>query len=262
MNQTQSDNNPRRGILTKTATADRGAVELPALTPHLEFRVIGEQQTLLVSESFNTLLHGGIYCDLLPLLDGRRASGEIVGSLEGSHSAAEVNAALGSLSARGYLVSGDHGMEKSRAAYWSSLGASPRWAEQRLAESSVEVEGDGGRLARRLESAGAAVGSEGPNLIVTVCDDFLRQDLAELNRRRLDARSPWMLVRPRGIQPLFGPVFRADGEGPCWGLPCLPTARPPGSPQLPAECRRRGGGLQAVCRRTRAAGRPVRADRG
>ena len=25
-----------------------------------------------------------------------------------------------------------------------------------------------------------------------------------------------MLVRPRGMQPLFGPVFRADKEGPCW----------------------------------------------
>ena len=219
MNQTQSDNNPRRGILIKTATADRGAVELPALTPHLEFRVIGEQQMLLVSESFNTLLHGKIYCDLLPLLDGRRGPGEIVGSLEGSHTAAEVNAALASLSARGYLVSAEHGMDRGRAAYWSSLGVSPCWAEQRLAESRVEVEGDGGRLARCLEATGAAVGSDGPDLTVTVCDDYLRQDLAEVNRRRLDARAPWMLVRPRGIQPLFGPVFRADKEAPCWA--CL-----------------------------------------
>lgn len=37
--------------------------------------------------------------------------------------------------------------------------------------------------------------------------------------RRLESGKPWMLVRSRGIQPLFGPVFLADGAGPCWA--CL-----------------------------------------
>ena len=203
----------------KTTTADQGVVEVPALTPHLEFRVIGEQQTLLVSETFNTLLHGGLYCDLLPLLDGRRGLEEIAGALNDRHTAAEVRAAIGSLSARGYVVSGAHGMDRDRAAYWSSLGASPRWAEQRLAERSLDVEGDEGHLARRLEKIGAAVGTGRRKLTVTVCGDYLQQDLAEVNRQRLETRAPWMLVRPRGIQPLFGPVFRADENGPCWA--CL-----------------------------------------
>jgi len=110
-------------------------------------------------------------------------------------------------------------MDRNRAAYWSSLGASPCLAEQRLAESRVEVEGDEGRLARHLEELGAAAGSDGPKLSVIVCDDYLQERLAEENRRRHEAAAPWMLVRPRGIQPLFGPVFRADGKGPCWA--CL-----------------------------------------
>ncbi|MCY3816408.1 MAG: TOMM precursor leader peptide-binding protein [Gammaproteobacteria bacterium] len=203
----------------KTTAADQGIVKLPALTPHLEFRVIGEQQTLLVSESFNTLLHGEIYCDLLPLLDGRRERDEIAAALKAEHNASEVRAAITSLAARGYVVSGGHGMDRGRAAYWSSLGASPCRAEQRLAESSIEIEGDEGRLARHLEELGAAVGNDGPKLSVIVCDEYLQERLAEVNRRRLEAAAPWMLVRPRGIQPLFGPVFRADGKGPCWA--CL-----------------------------------------
>ena len=73
----QTDAGPRRGILTGATPADRGLVELPALVPHLQFHEIGEQQALLVSESFNTLLHGRLYCDLLPLLDGRRGQGFI-----------------------------------------------------------------------------------------------------------------------------------------------------------------------------------------
>ena len=151
----QTNTNPRRGILTKTTPEDRGLVRLPALAPHLECRDIGDGRTLLVSESFNTLLHGRLYCDLLPLLDGRRPLDEIVSILEGNHAATDTLAAVVSLSARGYAVSADHGMERARAAYWSSLGASPRWAERRLAETRVAFEGDDGRLMRHLEECGA-----------------------------------------------------------------------------------------------------------
>ena len=206
----------RRGILSRATPADQGLVELPALAPHLEFHDIDEQRTLLVSESFNTLLHGRLHRDLLPLLDGRHPPGALVAALEGDHRAADVLAAIVSLSARGYVVSAEHGMDRYRAAYWSSLGASPRWAEQRLAESRIAVEGDDGRLIRRLEESGGRVGTGDPDLTVVVCDDYLGAHLAEVNRRRLEARAPWAPVRPRGMEALFGPVFRADGRGPCW----------------------------------------------
>ncbi|MDE0027850.1 MAG: TOMM precursor leader peptide-binding protein, partial [Deltaproteobacteria bacterium] len=212
----QTDSNPRRGILLKTTPADEGLVKLAVLTPHLQFHDIGEHETLLVSESFNTLLHGKLHHDLLPLLDGRRALDEIVAALDGAHAGADVLAAIAALSAKGYVVSADHGMDRGRAAYWSSLGASPRWAEQRLARSHVAVEGDDGRFNRHLEECGARVGSGDPKLTVVVCDDYLAPPLAEVNRRRLLTQAPWTLVRPRGMEALFGPVFPADRQGPCW----------------------------------------------
>ena len=212
----RTDTDSRQGILVKTTPADLGPVKLPALTPHLQFHPIGQQRTLLVSESFNTLLHGKLHADLLPLLDGRRPQDEIVAALEGAHDATDVLAAIASLSAKGYVVSGDHGMDRRRAAYWSSLGASPRWVEQRLAESRVAVEGDECRLIRRLEESGAGMGTGDPRLTVIVCDDYLGARLGEVNRRRLEAGAPWTLVRPRGMEALFGPVFRADKQGPCW----------------------------------------------
>ncbi len=212
----QTDTNLRRGILTKTTPADQGLVELPALAPHLQFHDIGEQQTLLVSESFNTLLHGKLNCDLLPLLDGRHPQDEIAAVLADAHAAADVLAAIVALSAKGYVVSADYGMDRSLAAYWSSLGASPRWVEQRLAESRIAVEGDEGRLIGHLEESGARVVTGDSDLTVIVCDDYLDARLTEVNRRRLEARAPWTLVRPCGMEALFGPVFRADGQGPCW----------------------------------------------
>ena len=207
---------PRPGILARTTLADRGIVKLPVLTPHLRFHDIGRGSVLLVSESFNTLLHGKLYGDLLPLLDGRRSEDKIVAALEGAHAPTDVLAALAAFAAKGYLVSADHGMDLGPAAYWSSLGASPRWAEERLAHARVTVEGDDGRLVRHLEEAGASVGGTGPTLAVVVCADYLDAHLAEVNRRQLEAGAPWTLVRPSGMEPLFGPIFRADGRGPCW----------------------------------------------
>ena len=212
----RADTNPRHGILTRTTPEDRDLVKLPALAPHLQFRDIGERQTLLVSESFNTLLHGKLNRDLLPLLDGRHSQEEIVAKLDGVHAATDVLAAIVSLSARGYVVSADHGMDAARAAWWSSLGVSPRRVEQRLAEACVAVDGDDGRIIRHLQASGASVGTDAPELTVIVCDDYLEAALADVNRRKLETGAPWMLARPRGVEALFGPVFHADEKGPCW----------------------------------------------
>ncbi len=216
---TRADTGAGRGILARTTPEDQGLVKLPALTPHLQFRDVGEQRSLLVSESFNTLLHGELYRELLPLLDGRNAQAEIVAALGEAHSMVDVLGAIVALSAKGYVVSAEHGMDPARAAYWSALGASPRWVERRLSESRVSIIGDGGRLAAHLEACGARTVPDAPDLTVVVCDDYLEQRLAEVNRRQLDAGAPWMLVRPRGVEPLFGPVFRPGEAGPCWA--CL-----------------------------------------
>ena len=84
-----ADPAPRRGILGRTTRADQGAVRMPALTPHLRFHAIAEDQALLVSEAFNTLLHGRLYCNLLPLLDGGNPQDSIVAELAGDHDAVE-----------------------------------------------------------------------------------------------------------------------------------------------------------------------------
>ena len=214
---TPSRGDSRGGILKKVTAADRGLVEVPALAPHLEFRSLDDGPVLLVSETFNTLLRGQIHRDLLPLLDERRSQSDIIAALAGAHSESEIRAGLAALAARGYVVSGDYAMDRGRAAFWSSLGASPRWAEERLGASRVAVAGDDGRLARRLDAMGVTVGGDSPDLSVFVCADYLDERHDAINRRHIASGAPWMLVRPRGMQPLFGPVFRPAGG--CWA--CL-----------------------------------------
>ncbi len=207
------------GILKRTTAADRGRVETPMLAPHLEFRDIGDGKMLLVSDNFNTLLGGRMHADLLPLLDGRRSRGDVIAALAGAHSESAVQAQLASLASRGYVVSGDHTMERGAAAFWCALGASPRWAEERLRASAVALSGDDGGLARRLEAMGVAVSGDAPALSVRVCDDYLDPRHAGVNQCRIASGAPWVLVRPKGVEPLFGPVFRPAEQGPCWA--CL-----------------------------------------
>lgn len=205
------------GILHRTTPADQGRVERPVLTPHLRLHPLADGQALLVSEHFNTLLHGKLYGDLLPLLDGTHSQSELVARLDGVHASANVVATLESLAAKGYVVSAQHGLEAGRAAYWSSLGASPRWVEHALKGSSVAVEGGDGRFAALLEDFGVGIASRDPDLRVILCDDYLDSRFVEVNRIQLEAPAQWMLVRPGGMAPLFGPVFgRGQGDGPCW----------------------------------------------
>ena len=204
------------GILTKTTPEDQGLVKLPVLAPHLKFHDIGDHNVLLVSESFNTLLRGKLYCDLIPLVDGCNSLDSILSSLESKHDFASLLTAIVSLSTKGYIVSADHSLNTSAAAYWSSLGASPRWVEKRLADSCVSVNEDQEDLARLLNEAGVSTDKKSSNLSVTVCDDYLAEDLQETNQTNHDQKIPWMLVRPRGIEILFGPIFNAEKNGPCW----------------------------------------------
>ena len=194
-------------------------IERPALAPHLEYRSIGAGQALLVSETFNTLLHGQVYDDLLPLLDGCRSRESIVDALDGAHRETDIRKALAFLESRGYIVSGDHGMDRGRAAFWSSQGIPPRRVEERLQAARVAIHGDDGRLAARLEAMGIASGTDRPSLSVHAATDYLDDGFAAVNRERLESGAPWALIRPVGIQPLFGPVFRPAEKGPCWA--CL-----------------------------------------
>ena len=175
----------------------------------------------MVSESFNTLLHGHLTANLLPLLQDQISINEITRELTDRYNHDDIRSALVALMNKGYIVSGEHQLDHPQAAYWSTLGASPRWVEERLADSRISVVGDDEdiQLGERLRGAGLKVVSTDPQLLVVICRDFLEESHADLNRHQLDVEIPWLLVRPRGIRPLFGPVFYADRFRPCWA--CL-----------------------------------------
>ena len=205
--------------MTHSTQADRGFINQPGLTPHLQYHILENDQVLLVSEFFNTLLHGNLYCRLLPLLDGLHTLNAITAELDGIHPSQTVLGAVYYLSSKGYIVSFEHGIELGKAAYWSTLGASPRWVEQQLINTGISIDGDDGQLTRHFQANGVNVSTENTHLKIVVCNNYLEARIKEINEKQLAQKLPWTLVRPFGIETMFGPIFGADGEGACWN--CL-----------------------------------------
>jgi len=199
--------------------AECGLIQRPLLAPHFRFHALDDRQVFLFSESVNTLLHGCIYPDLLPLLDGMNSYEDIAGNLEGRHSESSIKSALVSLASKGYAVSGDHGMRENLAAFWTSLGTSPMFAQEKLAVSKVSLTGSSATLAKRLKDMGVLTVSKNsirPALSIIVSEDYLDERHDPTNQQHLASGIPWILIRAGGLQPVFGPVFRPADHGPCW----------------------------------------------
>ena len=213
---------PPAAAPVKRAARDRGLVERPILAPHLSLHPSGGDSALLLSETGAHVVEGRLYADVLPLLDGTRARGEVAAALAGRHSALEVQTALAALAARGVAVSAEYAMDRRIAAFWSALGATPLFAEERLAAAPVTLRGAGaGRIVGPLADFGARVAAadEDHALTVWVAPNYLDDTLAKANRRRLARGGAWIPVAPEGARALFGPVFHPGAGGPCWA--CL-----------------------------------------
>jgi len=63
--------------------------------------------------------------------------------------------------------------------------------------------------------ADESASDESANLEVVLTDDYLREDLADLNQRHLKSKCPWMVVKPVGTLLWLGPIFSPEKTG-CW----------------------------------------------
>ncbi|WP_203236636.1 TOMM precursor leader peptide-binding protein [Nocardia panacis] len=79
---------------------------------------------------------------------------------------------------------------------------------------------DGAGFDAAAAALGMRVDAGDPDLRVVLTDDYLRGDLAEINRGRLDDGGAWMLVKPVGSVVWIGPVFEPGRTG-CWQ--CMST---------------------------------------
>jgi oxazoline/thiazoline synthase len=174
----------------------------------------------LYSEDRKFLLHGELYCALASAIgkEGRSVR-ELIRELARDFPSDKIDEAIKRLIDRRYVLPSSCSSNGAVAAYWASLGLSPKTAEQNLCKcrvriQSIDVQGET-ELGDALSALGVHVVKRSPDLTVILVNDYLEARLAELNQQHLADRAPWTLVQPSGIFPLVGPVFR-PGQSACW----------------------------------------------
>jgi oxazoline/thiazoline synthase len=193
---------------------------VPQFAPNFSVYVLPPDVVCLYSEDRKFLLHGELYCALAYAIGkGGKSFQQLVRDLEKDFPSDKIQEALKRLVDRRYVLPASSSSNGSVAAYWASLGLSPETAKQNLQKcrvriQSIDVQGET-ELGAALSGLEVRVVKRSPDLTVTLVNDYLDAELAELNRQHLADGAPWVLVQPSGIFPLVGPMFR-PGQGACW----------------------------------------------
>jgi oxazoline/thiazoline synthase len=194
---------------------------VPEFAPHFSVYVLPPDVVCLYSENRKFFLHGELYCALADAIGAGKSVGQIITELGKKFPVDAINEALKRLTERRYIVPKSK-LPATVAGYWASLGLPPGEAEKNLQKCRVRIRAIDVKGAKQLGEAltklGVRVVKGTADLTVTLVNDYLEAQLAELNRAHLSDKTPWLLVQPSGIFPLVGPLFR-PGEGACWA--CL-----------------------------------------
>jgi len=190
----------------------------PRFKEHFHVVVSEPKQVFLLSEKGHFVLSGRLYTMLAPLLDGNRTVEEIVLALEGQATAAEINYGLTLLQSKGYITEANESLPPEVAAFCNLLNVDARVAAGRLQASRVAVTAIGTvpteQVISTLASLNVGVGEEG-DIAVVFTDDYLQVGLDAFNRKALEAKQPWLLVKPVGGVIWLGPIF-SPGKTACW----------------------------------------------
>ncbi len=205
----------------KTSSARRTAgKDIAQFAPNFTVYVLPPDAVCLYSEDRKFFLHGELYCALATAIGkGGKSLQQLLGEFGKRFPPDKVEEALRRLIERRYIVEASPASTGVVAGYWASLGLPSGQAEQNLAKCRVRVEAidvqGAAEFADALSAFGVRVSKRDADLTVTLANDYLERRLAELNKRRVSDRTPWLLVQPSGAFPLVGPVFN-PGDGPCW----------------------------------------------
>lgn len=182
----------------------------------------GGGAVFLIGERERFVLSGARMAEVAMLVDGQRTVDDILHAARSQISEPEALYTLSQLADRGYLVPAAPELPPDNAAYWHGVGLDGKAAAEALRRRPVSVQTLGEAapsewMTEALEQAGVRVDGEAAVRVV-VTDDYLRPELASIAHRALREGTPWVLIKPAGVQPFIGPVFE-PGAGPCWG--CL-----------------------------------------
>jgi ribosomal protein S12 methylthiotransferase accessory factor len=203
----------------RAASSHQALLNVPQFAPNFTVYVLPPNTICLYSEDRKFFLHGEVYCALATAIGkGGKSFPQLADELSKGFPPDQIEQALKRMMERGYIVPAS----SSSAAvdgYWASLGLPSGVAAQNLENCRVRVEAidvkGAAEFSAALSELGVHIVNRSPDLTVTLVNDYLDRQLAELNQQRVSDRARWLLVQPSGAFPLVGPVF-TPGDGACW----------------------------------------------
>jgi bacteriocin biosynthesis cyclodehydratase domain-containing protein len=204
----------------KTRATRKTAKDVLRFSPGFTVYVLPPESICLYAEHRKLFLHGTLYCAIAASVgNSGKSRAALVRELSRNFPPEAIEEALKRLADRRYLVAATPSATGPVAAFWAGLGLPPETARENLDACRVRVEAldvDGAKeLTAALKNLGVRIVDRSPDLTVTLANDYLEPRLAELNKQRVKAKAPWLLVQPSGPFPLVGPVFRPY-ESACW----------------------------------------------
>lgn len=188
----------------------------PLLSP--QYRVfIDNDGVHLINENKKIHLQQDIYKLIVPLINGRRTTDEIVDALENIIPAAQVFYAIMLMKTEGYLLE-TNGTRPEVTAYWTDQNLDYLQVREQIKNIKLNIynfsELKHETLKFKLKNYGFIL-EETSNFDIVLVDDYLQEQLEEFNLRALKLKRPWILAKPTGSTIWIGPVFRPNDTA-CW----------------------------------------------
>jgi oxazoline/thiazoline synthase len=158
---------------------------------------------------------------LAPFLGGNHTYQQIVDALEGQAGPLDIRFGLSQLEELGYISEADDSESAGLATLRDILGIDAPGFQSALNSMPVTVRTcpgiEPGPFVQILESLGIQTSGSG-GLTVVLVDHHLQAELEEFHQDTMRTGLPWMIVKPLGSVPAFGPIFR---RGPFACFHCL-----------------------------------------
>jgi bacteriocin biosynthesis cyclodehydratase domain-containing protein len=185
---------------------------IPAIKSHYRIDILRGEGVLLSSEESTHAFYGRAYELTIPMIDGRRTADQIAAALSIEIDGAEVYYVLLKLESGGYIVESCPDILPECSGFWHALGLTVPDVIHSLESKSVFIHSldnhDPKPLCRALRSMHIqVVRSDTADFHVVIANDYLRNDLATINKAALQLNRPWLLLRPNGIDIWIGPLF-------------------------------------------------------
>jgi hypothetical protein len=166
----------------------RGSKDIPQFTPNFSVYLLPPDAVCLYSEDRKFFLHGELYCALASAIgNGGRSFRDLFGELERKYPSDKIQEAFTRLLDRRYLVQTSSSSKGTASAYWASLGLPLETAQKNLQNCRVSITSKDVQGAKQLESAlrefGVRIVKRSGDLTVMLVNDYLDEDLAELNKQ-------------------------------------------------------------------------------